>query len=117
MRRRLPRQAHSDIPAATQLPPEAIAPTAHNLIGLALSAMYHKNASLKRASMEVMTNFVYFVPKRVLHAVVTRFWEAQQAANSVHQIATSIRMLSGMLTRPLMSPGQSEGKQAAHLCW
>ena len=95
VRRRLPRQASAGWPGTTQLPREAVAPVATELISLALSAMYHKNGNLRVAAVETLTNLVYFAPQPVLRPVLQRFWEALEAANSVHQISSAIRNLSG----------------------
>jgi Proteasome-substrate-size regulator, mid region len=95
VRRRLPRQAHTDVPLATRLPPAAIAPVATELVPLALAAMHHKTRSMRNAALETLTNYVYFAPQRVLRAVLTRFWEALEATNSVHQISGAIRTLAG----------------------
>ena len=109
MRRRLPRQASAGWPGTTQLPREAVAPVATELISLALSAMYHKNGNLRVAAVETLTNLVYFAPQRVLRPVLQRFWEALEAANSVHQISSAIRNLSGAPEMMCSAPCAARG--------
>lgn len=65
------------------------------LLKLAEPALYHKNGSLRSASLEVLSNAVYLQPDLVLPVIVRRFQEALAASNSVHQISSSIRALSG----------------------
>lgn len=97
MRRRLPAEASPSWQGSPdhKLDHAALAPVIEVLLKLAEPAMYHKNNGLRAASLEVLSNAVYLQPDLVLPVVVQRFQEALSASNSVHQIASSIRSLSG----------------------
>lgn len=101
VRRRVPRQAHTPVPAATTLAPAAIEPSANQVLDLCLAAMHHKSGTLRNAALGTMSNLVYFLPRRVIRAALERFWEAMEAANSVHQISMSIRWIASALPAPL----------------
>jgi hypothetical protein len=91
-----------------------VTPIASTLVSLALSAMYHKNSSLRAAALETLTNLVYFVPEDVLAPLLRRFYEAMEASNSVHQISSSIRCLSGTCTG---CPSLQACCTLAHTAW
>lgn len=97
MRRRLPAEAAPSWQGSPgrKLDRAALAPAIAVLLKLAEPAMYHKNNGLRAASLEVLSNAVNLQPDVVLPVVVQRFQEALSASNSVHQIASSIRSLSG----------------------
>ena len=59
--------------------------------------MHHKSGTLRTAAMGAMANLVYFAPGRVVRVALERFWEAMEAANSVHQIAMAIRWVASAL--------------------
>ena len=101
MRRRLTAEASASWVGSPcrKLDRNALTPVIKVLLQLAEPAMYHKNGGLRSASLEVLSNAVYLQPDLILPVVVRRFQEALAASNSVHQISSSIRALSGTLLR------------------